>query len=306
MFSFGHADRPQFGGVGIMIEPPVVEVTIKPAVEFLATGDHADRVKYFAAAAAASWHLPYPPPCSVHVHSPQDHVGLGVGTQLSLATAAGLRRFLQLPDLPVVRLAQDVGRGGRSAVGTHGFQHGGLIVDAGHGAGDTIGELAQRMAVPDEWRCVLVCAAGQRGLAGSTEAEAFSRLPPVPQELSRQLWEIAQIEMVPALQRRQCHEFGESVYRFGRLAGECFAAVQGGPFASREIEQLIDAIRGYGISGVGQSSWGPTVFAICESDAVAHGLCDWLRARTGSDPYFVSIASPNNTGAQIKTLAGER
>ncbi len=30
MFSFGHANSAQFGGVGAMIEPPNVEVTISP------------------------------------------------------------------------------------------------------------------------------------------------------------------------------------------------------------------------------------------------------------------------------------
>ena len=49
--------------------------------------------------------------------------------------------------------------------------------------------------------------------------------------------------MLPALDRADCAAFGEAVYRFGRLAGECFAAVQGGPFANREIGRLIDAIR---------------------------------------------------------------
>jgi predicted sugar kinase len=94
--------------------------------------------------------------------------------------------------------------------------------------------------------------------------------------------------------------FGESVYRFGRLAGECFAAVQGGPFASREIAQLIDAIRDFGIPGAGQSSWGPTVFAICESDAQAQRVCDWFRTRPGGDAYDLSIARPNNVGAEME------
>ena len=45
MFSFGHADRPQFGGVGVMVEPPAVEVTITTASEFCATGALTGRVK---------------------------------------------------------------------------------------------------------------------------------------------------------------------------------------------------------------------------------------------------------------------
>ena len=37
MFSFGHADRPQFGGVGVMIDPPAVELTFIPAARFNVT-----------------------------------------------------------------------------------------------------------------------------------------------------------------------------------------------------------------------------------------------------------------------------
>jgi predicted sugar kinase len=102
--------------------------------------------------------------------------------------------------------------------------------------------------------------------------------------------------MLPALQRRDCRAFGEAVYQFGRMAGECFAPVQGGPFATSEISLLVEAIRGRGVSGVGQSSWGPTVFAICDSDVEArtlsYGLWSYLRGR-----YDLTIASPNNEGA---------
>ena len=94
----------------------------------------------------------------------------------------------------------------------------------------------------------------------------------MPDEVTQRLWQITEDEMLPAVDRADCAAFGDAVYRFGRLAGECFAAVQGGPFASREIGRLIDAIRDYGVRGVGQSSWGPTVFAICSSPSDAEAL----------------------------------
>jgi beta-ribofuranosylaminobenzene 5'-phosphate synthase len=300
MFSFGHADRPQFGGVGMMVDPPAIEVTIAPATQFRATGALSDRVIQIVQATVASWNLSGLPACEIAVHSPRDHVGLGVGTQLSLAIAHGLRRFLNLPERPVEQLAQDVGRGGRSAVGTYGFKHGGLIVDAGHLPGEPLGKLVQTGAVPESWRIVLARRAEQRGLAGRIESDAFLRLPPVPEEVTQQLRHLVHSDMIPTLERRECQAFGESVYRFGRLAGECFAAVQGGPFASSEIAQLIHAIRKHGVSGVGQSSWGPTIFAICESEAKAVSLRDWLGSRTGhASEYDLTIASPNNNGARI-------
>src|SRR5687767_7724101 len=94
MFSFGHAERPQFGGVGMMIDPPAVEVDIAPAPNFTVSGALAERARFFAESAAAAWQLPALPQCQIAVRAPSDHIGLGVGTQLGLAIAAGLRRWL--------------------------------------------------------------------------------------------------------------------------------------------------------------------------------------------------------------------
>jgi beta-RFAP synthase len=299
MFGFGHTQRSQFGGVGVMIEPPAVEVSVSPAAELQVTGSLPDRAKQFTEAAARAWHLPGLPGCELRIHSPSDHVGLGVGTQLGLAIAAGLRKFLMLPEQPVELLAQDVGRGARSAVGTYGFRQGGLIVDAGHQPSEPLGRLARRVDIPGDWRFVLACSSDKRGLSGRSEADAFSQLPPVPEAVTRRLWEITESEMLPAIERHECQAFGEAVYQFGRLAGECFAAVQGGPFAGPEIANLIEAIRAYGVSGVGQSSWGPTVFAVCPSGSDAEALACWLRTEMKLPEADIAIARPNNQGAMI-------
>ena len=164
MFSFGQTDRPQFGGVGVMIEPPGVEVHFARAERFAVHGTLAIRAKQFVELAVRNWGLDKLPSCEIEVRSPGDHTGLGVGTQLGLAIAAGLRRFMALPELEIEALATSVGRGKRSAIGTYGFQQGGLIVDAGKGAGDRTGEartaggFARRMAF---------CAGAATRVAGS-------------------------------------------------------------------------------------------------------------------------------------------
>jgi beta-RFAP synthase len=207
-----------------------------------------------------------------------------------------------LPDLSVEELASSIGRGARSAVGTYGFRYGGLIVDAGKKSCQPLGALAHRLALPAEWRVVLVRPGDEQGLAGDYEADAFARLPPVPEEVTRELWRITEEEMLPALEYAQCSAFGDAVYRFGRLAGECFSAVQGGPFANPAITRLVESIRDYGVPGVGQSSWGPTVFAFTADDAEAQALVRWLRDRSGKADCDIVIARPNNRGAQISTL----
>src|SRR5688572_22174936 len=91
MFSFGHATGPRFGGVGAMVDSPAVEVHIWPAQQFAVHGPLAHRAERFALAAAKSWQLPRLLQCEIEVNSSSDHTGLGVGTQLGLAVADGLR-----------------------------------------------------------------------------------------------------------------------------------------------------------------------------------------------------------------------
>lgn len=299
MFSCGHPDQAQYGGVGAMIEPPGVEVKISPASRFEVRGTLHDRTRHFVELTVSRWNLPEWPACEIVVQSARSHTGLGVGTQLGLAIATGLRRFLHLPDLSAEKLATSVGRGLRSAVGTHGFQHGGLIVDAGKEPGQAVGKLAAHAALPDCWRFVLVCPAGEQGLAGTNEATAFARLPPVSDEITRELWAITNRQLLPAVERHDCTMFGEAVYQFGRLAGECFSAAQGGPFASAEIARLVESIRKSGVPGAGQTSWGPTVFAVTASEAEAQQLADWVRGQACGVDYEITVARPNNTGATI-------
>ena len=301
MFGFGSPDRAQFGGVGAMIEPPNVVVEILPACGFVVHGSLADRTRQAVELLVERWKLRSFPACRISVCSPRDHTGLGVGTQLSLAVAFGLRRFLNLSQLSLEQMAAEVGRGNRSAVGTYGFRQGGVIVDAGKEPRQTLGQFAVRVALPEAWRFVLLCQPGERGLAGSSEAKAFERLKTVPEEVTRKLWQITNDEILPAIDRSDCSMFGDAVYRFGRLAGDCFAAVQNGPFASAEIERLVNSIRDFGVPGAGQSSWGPTVFAVTDGDDEAQRLIEWVRGRSGGTRYEFTIARPNNCGAIVES-----
>jgi predicted sugar kinase len=157
------------------------------------------------------------------------------------------------------------------------------------------------MPLPDAWRIALVRPRGIQGRAGDYESEAFRLLPPVPIEVTRELCRIRDAEMLLSLARSDCAAFGEAVFRFGQLAGKCFASIQGGPFASSELAGIVAAIRDYGVSGTGQSSWGPTVFAFLEHEAAASAMCEFLRHSLAVDCDFM-IARPNNTGAQFSTV----
>ena len=75
--------------------------------------------------------------------------------------------------------------------------------------------------------------------------------------------------MVPALIEKDLEVFGEAVYDFNARVGEAFAPVQGGIYADSRIADVIGFVRRQGARGVGQSSWGPAVFAVVD-DVFAH------------------------------------
>lgn len=299
LLSFGGGGR-QFGGVGVMIRQPGVRLRVAAAEAFEALGPHGDRVRQTARSWADHYQLPGLPPCVIEVTSaPPLHVGLGVGTQLGLAVAAGLSRVVLGRNPPATELAGSVGRGRRSAVGTHGFAAGGLIVDPGKTRDQLLAPLESRWPLPAAWRFVLVRPAEFRGLAGAAEQAAFDRLPAVPADVTEQLLEELYERMLPAVADADFEQFSESMYRFNWLAGNCFAGRQGGAYNGPLLERLVDRIRSCGIRGVGQSSWGPTLFVLLPSQEAA----EWFRERVSElvedVPLAAEIGEPDNDGARL-------
>jgi len=293
-------DGRQFGGLGMMVEGAGVSLRISQADTFAATGALADRVSDFAGTFAAYHQLPALPCCQVEVlASPPDHVGLGVGTQLGLAVVAGLSEWLGTPWRDATLLSQVSGRGQRSAIGTHGFLQGGLLLDAGKLADEPVGQLADRVELPIDWRFVLIRQPALHGLAGTAETKAMSAVPHVPLAVTKSLQQLISEKVLPAARAADWQAFSEAIYDYGHLAGECFAAAQGGPFASPAIASLVEYIRQLGYPGAGQSSWGPTVFAVATDQAAADSLVAELRQQPAYHDYVFTVTKANNSGATV-------
>lgn len=303
MLSFGRQGARQFGGAGMMIARPGLKLSILPAARFDVAGPLADRATAFARRIAGRLCGVEEPPCRIRIHrAPPQHVGLGTGTQLGMALAAGLHQFLCSEPLPTpTQLAELAGRGLRSAVGLYGFAKGGLIVEAGKSADDRAAPLVARLPMPAAWRVVLIRPDGEKGLSGEAEKRAFGRLAPVPEEITNRLCEELLLHLLPAVRQRRLDEFGESLYRFGYLAGTCFATQQGSAFATPCLAELVERIRALGVRGVGQSSWGPTLFAVVGSADAARRLVDKLRHSEGT-PLDCTITRMANQGASVRVV----
>jgi beta-RFAP synthase len=299
MVSFGGGGR-QFGGVGVMVDRPGLELRISLADRLCTCGPLAGRVGEFARRWALFQSRGEEPNCRIEVvASPRLHVGLGVGTQLGLSVAAGLNALLARPPTCTEELAQSVGRGLRSSVGAYGFVQGGLIADRGKLPREPLAPLDCRLDVPPQWRFLLIRPRRGRGLWGETERRAFAELPAVPVDSARRLRREVHDRMLPAAERGAFEDFSESVYRFGRLAGLCFAQKQGGPYNGPHLCRLVERIRSLGVRGVGQSSWGPTLFAVLPDNQMAGALARELARQVGDADIELQIAAPQNVGARV-------
>lgn len=259
----------RFGGVGLMLERPGVKLSAQPAREWAACGAGALRALGFAQRFTATLPQERQRPFAIVVEQcPPEHAGLGTGTQLGLTVGRALAVLSGLEHEDAAALAGRVGRGLRSSLGIHGFQHGGFLVEAGKTARDTVAPLVARHDFPEEWRVLLVIPRGLHGEHGSREIEAFAKRTATNHDAARTdaLCRLTLLGMLPALLQGNLADFGEAVHEFNRKAGEWFAAWQGGVYSHPRVAELIAGLRREGVRGVGQSSWGPAVFAIGEED----------------------------------------
>ncbi|HXY32768.1 MAG TPA: hypothetical protein VEI07_00990 [Planctomycetaceae bacterium] len=248
-----------------------------------------------------------PPPlfCEMEIWSAIPlHQGLGAGTQLGLAVAAALALLAGESDLDFVTLARRVGRGARSAIGIHGFDKGGFLVDAGKDRDELIGGLEARIDVPDKWRFLLISPPGKAaGLSGPEESAALSRLPQTSDAMTERLRRLALTEMLPALSADACDRFGEALFEFGTTVGEYFRPIQGGIYAAPLAGELVDWIRRAGFRGVAQTSWGPTLAVCCANQTGAESLREKIQSEPRWRDCRTRIVRPLNSGAKVQTIS---
>jgi beta-RFAP synthase len=335
MLSFGVPGIRAYGGVGVMIDRPGVHVRMTRGQpvhgdRFHATGPQAERAAAFARSCAEAWRLSDAAACTIEVlQVPPSHAGLGSGTQLGLAVAAGMRQLFRSPATlstpgavvrfdtsDAVELARSVGRGRRSCVGIYGFGGGGLIVEGGrlvpadrscdNDATRSFSPLLARVPLPAAWRCVVFGMRDTVGLHGDAEKQAFARLPPVPREISAELSRIALMELLPAAVEGQFAEFSDALLRYGLLAGKPFEQASACLPYAESTAHLIESLQAWGVRGCAQSSWGPTVMACCESDEAADLLVSRCASTDLAQHYNTLIARFDSQGGELREIASDQ
>jgi beta-RFAP synthase len=291
----------RFGSVGLMVEAPGVELTVTPARGWSAQGPLAERALAFARHFVHNTQPHQVPPHQIVIeHAAPEHMGLGTGTQLALAVGRALAVVSGLVDSDVPALARLMGRGLRSALGVHGFAHGGFLVDGGKGVVDGLAPLVARVPFPPDWRLVLVLPPWGPGLHGLPEREAFHELATRGAALADTdaLCRLVLLGMLPALREPDLAAFGEALYDFNARVGTAFAPVQGGAYADPQVAELVAWLR-QSCPGVGQSSWGPGVFAVAGDEDRAGHLAHRVRERFSLEADQVLVTPACNRGAAV-------
>jgi beta-RFAP synthase len=293
----------RFGSIGLVVEglDTVVELAPAPEDRFdAADGAAADLVRARAHVQA----LRRATGCAAGVHlrlarTLPAHAGLGSGTQLALAVGHAFSAAFDL-GLDSATLARLLGRGTRSGVGIAGFDVGGLLLDGGPHADGTPAALVARHPLPPAWRVILVLDPRVQGLCGAAEKAALATLPPLPREAAADICHEVLMRLLPGAAGAEFAPFAAGVTRVQRLLARHFAPAQGGPFASPAVGRVVEFIAAHACAGIGQSSWGPTGFAIVATLDEARRALGSAQAAGVVDPALeLRVASARNRGGTI-------
>ncbi len=254
------------GGIGLALDEPHIEIKVRESDHLTLKGNFLNRERFEIAARRMMDYCGKGAEIEV-LSDYHSHVGLGSGTQISLAVGRAFSELYGL-NLTTREIAEIMGRGGTSGIGVAVFDHGGLIVDGGHSTKEKKSFLPSsaskakpapmiaRLDFPD-WDIVLATP-DLKGFFGEREVNLFQESCPVPLEDVREICHLILMKILPAVAEADLDELGEALRRIQELG-----------FKRAEVEQYGELIKGcFDFADcIGMSSTGPTVYAITDSNA---------------------------------------
>lgn len=293
----GRGPRP-FGSFGLALDRPRTRLTLRRGPELKVTGVDCARALPFLRSIAWSFGLRG----AFHLHLDEvipTHAGLGSGTQLALAIGSAVAALEGLP-LDLTEIARRLDRGKRSGIGIGTFGQGGAVLDGGPGAG-TLPPMLSRLPFPEDWRVLLIFDPAVKGLHGHGEISAFASPPPFPEAETAELCRRIVLGALPALAEHDFKAFSEQIGYLQLRMGTYFAPMQGAPFVSPSVAKVLERLIDEGVTGLGQSSWGPTGFAFAASLADGEALLEIARAVPEAANLNFDVVRGRNEPALIET-----
>ncbi len=291
-----------FGGLGLGIDRPNVVLEAEPSQQLTVTGEKTDLVTKLATKFLKTYNIQNN--VSIHVQKTiPDHVGLGSGTQLSLAVATALNKIFGT-NASLQELAATMGRAQRTGVGTTIFEQGGFVVDGGKltntNAPNNFPPVIFQQPFPEDWQFIVAIPNSTKGLSNDQEKQAFKHLPPMAPNAAGKICHLIVMKLLPALVEHDIKHFGEALTQVQEAVGDNFTSVQGGRYSSDAAADTLAFLKKQGAFGVGQSSWGPAVYGLFQEKDVGKAeteMKNFLGKSAGGEAFAVK---PNNTGAYIR------
>jgi beta-ribofuranosylaminobenzene 5'-phosphate synthase len=303
----------KFGGIGLALDAPKLALiasagnTSEPLL-ITALGDANAPVVAKVTKIASQMMTQLKIKAPLHLHVEQhiaEHAGLGSGTQLALAIGSAISHLYHL-NLSTLQIAQLAGRGGRSGIGIAAFNYGGVLIDGGRAVEVTttskLPPLLARYDFPDAWRVLLILDSSFPGIHGEEERTSFNQLPEFSANLAAHLCRHVLMQAMPALVERDLTAFGHSIQELQMHVGDYFSPAQGGRYASPLVANVLQHLQHMGVACFGQSSWGPTGFAVFETDAVAQEHLQQLQSKFTDSTLSWMVCGARNHSAIIKSL----
>lgn len=292
----------RFGSIGVSLDQPCTILTAWERAQFSAEGPGAERAVRIAEKIAAALNLK----AGAHIQLTEvipEHAGLGSGTQMSLAVGLALNKLYQL-GLILQDVALLTERGARSGIGLGTFAEGGVVIDGGRGDKTLVPPVIARADFPEEWRILLIFDSADQGVHGATEVTAFRSLPEFPADTASELCRRVLMQALPALAEHDLEAFGAAIRELQERTGDYFAPVQGGRYASPRVARVLEWLARQGVACFGQSSWGPTGFAILPNEVEAHAFLQ--KAQTlfsGETTLSFRLCKGRNRGGILRDIA---
>ena len=301
------------GGIGIALECPrtVIEAEKSPVLRI--HGGNEEQVgRIREAAEAVLSYAGITGSIAVHLREiPIGHTGLGTGTALSLATARAVCELYGIY-IHVNQLAQIVGRGGTSGIGTAAFSSGGFIVDGGHRFGKN-GEkqdfrpssasrgiqpppVLVRHPFPLDWKILLVLPATGTDVSGKLEQDIFREVCPVSRDEVQEICHEIMMRMLPGIVEHDIGLFGAAVNRIQELGFKKAEIAR----QSTVVHQLLAGLREAGAACSGMSSFGSAVFAFTDADTA--DLEQAAKDLLWDTPGQIITTRADNQGARIRWI----
>jgi beta-ribofuranosylaminobenzene 5'-phosphate synthase len=298
----------KFGSIGLALDAPVLKINAALGDTSEVIGSNAARGErmlneLLGCLSASHPNLKSGIKLNIEQHIPE-HAGLGSGTQLALAIGTAVSYLYQL-NLSTAEVARMLNRGNRSGIGIGAFDNGGLLIDGGRSSGKAMQAIKKmppllaRYDFPPQWRILLILDHTQPGIHGDQEIAAFQQLPIFSEALAAHLCRHVLMQALPALVEQDLPAFGQSIQELQAHVGDYFAPAQGGRYASPKVSAVLEYLATTGCTCFGQSSWGPTGFAIFENLDEAEKYSQILQRQFTDPALGWQICSARNQGAEI-------